>query len=124
MAVVRFNLPAASLRVAADACRRVAQDYPPEAATRLLGAAKEFSRAATRPGLTAELTYHEVKVVLEAAPWPNDIWQVLAAADERVSAVQAMEDARPRGAELGMAPHRSFHARREAKLKKKDAKRQ
>lgn len=110
MAVVRFTLPASELRVMAALMKNVQPQ-----------AARELGRAATRPGLTAELGGDEFKVLYKLAPWATDTYHVLEEAAMRLAAAQAEEAARPRGTALGgPSPHASYHARRKAKLAKRD----
>jgi hypothetical protein len=89
VAVTRFTLPASDLRVMA----------------RLIGpheerAAAELMRAAARPGLTAELTEREFRVLFDLAPWPTNIAIELDKAQLMLDGAVARERERLRGPAL------------------------
>jgi hypothetical protein len=75
--------------------------------------AKELKRAATRPGLMAELTEQEFDVLFRAANWPAPIAEVLDEAWMQLERARAEEHARPRGKDLLQRYY-------EAGLRKKD----
>lgn len=110
MAVVRFKLAAHEHRAVSKVLLRAGWTQ----------AAKELERAAYRPGLTAELNAQEFRAMLELAAWPTEVARVFEEAEIALNRAVADETLRPRGTELGIAPHGSFHARRAAKLAKRD----
>lgn len=111
MAVTRFTLTSFEFRVMS---RILAPHHP--------RAARELERAASRPGRTAELTEEEFNTLYELAPWGTPTMEVLDRAAFDLSQAVMVERTRPRGTELGVAPHSSFHARRAHKLAKKEQK--
>lgn len=95
MAVARVVLDTRGLNEVADACKK----HPA-----LKYAAREFARAAQRPGKRAELTADEVRALVAILEdCPPRTRQVLREALERVEETEREERARPRARDLIMA---------------------
>jgi hypothetical protein len=111
MAVTGFKLAPHEHRAIAGVMREVGLER----------AAKELERAAVRPGRRAELTQQEFEAMdALGLAWPANVAATLDTARDALRVAAASEATRLRGPALGAAPHRSFNARQEAKLKRKD----